>query len=71
MKKTDKAVKFPHVHVDLSWQDGNAFFILGRVCRAMRDAGVKPEDIDEFMRQAKSGDYDHLLQTVMQTVDTD
>ena len=53
------------VYVELVGQDGNAFAILGRVKRAMREAGVDPTVIKEFMAEATAGDYDHLLQTVM------
>ena len=60
--------KFPHVEVELVGQDGNAFAILGNVQRAMRQADVDKTDIDEMMAEAMSGDYDHLLQTVMATV---
>ena len=61
--------KYPHVHVQLSGEDGNAFSILGRVQREMRRAQVPKPDIELFMSQATSGDYDHLLHTVMRYVD--
>jgi hypothetical protein len=64
-------VKFPHIKVQLVGQDGNAYSILGRVSRAMRRAGVKKPDIDAFMKEATSGDYDHLLATCMRWVDCD
>ena len=64
------SVKFPNVRVRLVGEDGNAFSILGRVQGAMRRAGVSQEDRDAFMAEATSGDYDHLLRTVMATVDT-
>ena len=60
--------KFPHVEVELVGQDGNAFAILGNVQRAMRQADVDKADIDEMMAEAQTGDYNHLLQTVMATV---
>jgi hypothetical protein len=64
-------VKFPKVHVDLVGEDGNAFAILGRVSRAMRQAHVPLVDIEEYHKEATSGDYDHLLQVTMQTVSCD
>jgi hypothetical protein len=64
-------LKYSHVHVRLLGQDGNAFFILGRVSAALRKAGVPQEEIEDFLSEATSGDYDHMLQTVMRTVDTD
>ena len=63
--------KFPDVHVNLAGEDGNAFFILGRVRQAMKRGGCTGEEIDEFTKEAMSGDYDHLLQTVMEWVETD
>lgn len=63
--------KFPHVHVRLVGEDGNAFAIMGRVRSALRKAKVSKEDVDAFLKEATSGDYDHLLQTVMNTVEVD
>lgn len=63
-------VKYPHVTVQLSGEDGNAFFILGRVRKAMRQEGVSDEEIFAYTEEAMSGDYDHLLQTTMRTVET-
>ena len=60
--------KFPHVEVELVGQDGNAFAILGAASKAMRRADVDKADIDEMMAEAMSGDYNHLLQTVMAKV---
>jgi hypothetical protein len=68
MTQADCDVKFPHVHVKLSGEDGNAFAILGRVTRAMRQAGISPAEIKAFQTAATSGNYDHLLQMVMRYV---
>lgn len=57
--------KYPNVRVKLSGEDGNAFFILGRCTTAARSAAVSKKEIDAFLAEAKSGDYDHLLQTCM------
>ena len=61
--------RYPEVQVQLSGQDGNAFAILGRTAKALRQAGVAQEEIDNFFAEATSGDYDHLLQTTMAWVD--
>ncbi len=61
-------VKFPEIEVELSGQDGNAFLVIGRVCKAMRRGGVDAEDITAYTEKAKSGDYDNLLQVTMGTV---
>ena len=47
------------------FDNGNAFAILGKAQRAARKGGWTPEQIDAFLTEAKSGDYDHLLQTTM------
>lgn len=57
--------KYPEIVINLSGEDGNAFFILGRCSQAMKRAGIPMEIQGDFMLQAKSGDYDHLLRTVM------
>lgn len=57
--------KYPDVTVELLGQDGNAFAILGAVCKALREAGVDPKEVEAFTAEAKKADYDHLLQTVM------
>jgi len=46
-------------------EDGNAFNILGKAQREARAAGCDEETINQFMSEATSGDYDHLLQTCM------
>lgn len=64
-------VKFPDVVVDLgdlSGPAGNAFAVLGNVQGAMKRAGLSKAEIDAYMDEAKSGDYDHLLKTTVETV---
>lgn len=63
--------KYPNIEVQLTGQDGNAFFIIARVNKALKEAGVSKEEIDDFMEDAMSGDYDHVLQTVMKWVNVD
>ncbi len=64
-------VKYPNVHIRLVGEDGNAFSIMGRTTRALKRAGVSEEECDQFRKQAMSGDYDNLLRTVMEWVNTD
>jgi hypothetical protein len=61
-------VKFPQVTVQLTGKDGNAFAIMGAVQAAMRKAGIDKTDIDTYMNDAMSGDYDNLLRVSMDTV---
>ena len=51
--------------VNIIGQNGNAFCILGICKRAMERAKLPQTEIDAFMSEAMSGDYDHLLATVM------
>ena len=55
--------------VKLVGEDGNAFSILGRCLGAARHAGWTKEECDTFQKEATTGDYDHLLQTVMKYFD--
>lgn len=60
--------RHPEVEVQLTGGDGNAFAVLGAVRSALRQAGVPKAELDEFMAEAMSGDYDHLLTTATRWV---
>ena len=53
------------IKVQLIGRDGNAFSILGTVKQALRRGGESREFIEAFMKEATSGDYNHLLATCM------
>jgi hypothetical protein len=61
--------KYPEIEVSLIGQDGNAFAILGAVKGALRKGGVPKVEIDEFLAEAMSGDYSHLLRTACDWVE--
>jgi len=63
MPKTD-------VQVKLIGTDGNAFAILGKVKQALKRAG-HTDLADQFMKEAMSGDYNHLLRTAMEYVEVE
>lgn len=63
--------KYPDVTVQLSGHDGNAFAIMGRVARALKQAGIPQEKIREYTDESMSGDYDHLLITAMSWVEVE
>ena len=50
----------------LSGLSGNSFFILGRAKRIARREKWSQEKIECMMKDAKSGDYDHLIQVMME-----
>lgn len=58
-------------NVKLVGHDGNAFSIMGRVKLALKRAGADKEYVDEYLNQATSGDYDHLLAVTMEYVEVD
>ena len=62
---------YPRITMFLSKHDGNAFVILGTVRSALKHNGVGKAEIDKFTEEAMSGDYDHLLQTVMKYVNVE
>ena len=57
--------------VKLLGQSGNAYFVLGACRAAARRAGWTKERIDAFVREAQSGDYDHLLATACEQFDVE
>jgi hypothetical protein len=66
-------MKAPHSipTVKLIDQDGNAFSIMGNIKRALKRAGADKEYIDEYLREATSGDYNHLLNVSMKYVNVE
>jgi len=61
--------KYPNVRVQLTGYNGNAFHIMGRVGSELRRNCVPREEIEAFYTEARSGDYDKVLQTAMAWVD--
>lgn len=62
--------KYPDVTVPMTTEDGNSMMIIGRVRKALRRNGVDNAELDNFSEQAMSGDYDNVLRTVMEWVET-
>jgi len=67
----DQGPRYPRVHVQLSGEGGNAVAIVGRVDQAMRRKGVNGVTRKLFREEAMSGNYDELIQTVMEWVDVE
>lgn len=57
-----------NIKVKLIGEDGNAFHILGKVMRKLRNAGLSDEEVNAYYAEATSGDYDHLLATTAKWV---
>lgn len=60
--------KYPHITVKLTGTDGNAWAVLAAVNKALYENGIPKAEASSFFDEATSGDYGHLLQTVMQWV---
>ena len=54
------------VTLELVGQDGNAFNLLGLFNRQAKREGWTKEEIDAVQKEATSGDYNHLLVTLME-----
>ena len=64
-------VKYPKVKVDMTTIDGNAFSIMGHTAKALRRGGVDEAEVKEYLAEAQSGDYNHLVATTFAWVTTD
>jgi len=49
-----------HVFIDLSGPDGNAFAVIGKVSRALREVGCRIDECDMYTKEAMDGDYENL-----------
>lgn len=61
--------KYPNIEIQLTGQDGNGFYIIGKCLQAMRHNRLPQAEMDEFKKQATSGDYDYLLATCIEWFD--
>ena len=48
--------------------DSNAFSILSKVSKSLKKAGADNEYINQYLKDAKSGDYDNLLSVISKYV---
>jgi hypothetical protein len=58
------------VYLNLVGLDGNAFALMGAFSREAKRQGWDSEEIQVVIDECKSGDYDHLLYTLMQYTET-
>ena len=62
-------MKYPNIKVQLTGRNGNAFAIIGAVSKALRQSNVNKDEVEKFIDEAMSEDYDNLLVTCMNWVD--
>lgn len=60
-----------NISVKLIGENGNAFNIIGKVRKEMKRNGVSNDEIDLFINEAMSGDYNNLLRTCMKYVNVE
>lgn len=53
------------LNLNLVGLDGNAFALLGHFQKEAKKAGWSEEEKNKTLQEAQSGDYDHLLKTLM------
>jgi len=58
------------IKVKLVGEDGNAFAVMGAVSKALRRGG-RGDLVDEYRKEAMSGDYDNLLRVSMNYVEVE
>ncbi len=61
-------IKYPSIKVKLTGMDENAVSVLWRVCDAMKRSGITKEERNQFINEATSSDYNHLLKTCQEWV---
>ena len=54
--------------VKLVGEDGNAFSIMGRVKKALMQAGADKEYVDKYLKESTVGDYSYILAVGMEYV---
>lgn len=59
------------VKLNLVGIDGNAFSILGAFRQAAREQGADSDWVDNVIEEAKSGDYHHLIATILDNTVSD
>jgi len=60
MEKIEKTI-----NLSLVGLDGNAFSLMGAFQRQARKEGWTSDEINQVMDECQSGDYNHLLSTLM------
>lgn len=59
-------IEKPNFELNLDGFDGNSFAIMARFRNGAYHAGWTTEEIEAVIKEAKQGDYDHLIKTLMQ-----
>jgi len=64
--------KYTEVTVSLIGTNGNSFALIGKVQKALQDAGIESSEVVEFTERCfKASSYDELLRFLMETVNVE
>lgn len=63
--KSSEVTMSKKVKLELVGLDGNAWFLMGAFSKAAKEQGWTKEDIAIVMKECMSGDYNHLLQSLL------
>ncbi|MBB5694425.1 hypothetical protein [Muricoccus pecuniae] len=55
--------KYAKVALKISKTDSSAFGVVNAARKALQKAGAPPAEIETYMKEALSGDYNHVLNT--------
>ncbi len=58
----------PTIHLNLAGCDGNAFVIMGKTIRLLKERN-RFDDVAEYQRRATESDYEHLLAVTREYVE--
>ena len=64
-------MKAPETKLTIVISDGNAFAIMGTAQKVLKKAGADKEYTDKYLKEAMSGDYDHLLAITSEYIETE
>jgi hypothetical protein len=65
MSKTLNRKEGLGVKLNLEGEDGNAFALMAAFKQAALRQGIERAEVDKVLKEAMSGDYDHLVQTLI------
>jgi hypothetical protein len=59
---------YPDISVRLIGTDNHPMAIVAVLTKGLRDGGIGRDEIDRIVREALSGDYDHVLSTCLKYI---
>jgi 3-oxoacyl-[acyl-carrier-protein] synthase III len=60
--------KFPHIKINFAGTGGGIQVCLALFTQALREAGIKKQDIDPIIRKATASDKETMFQVISETV---